>query len=314
MLQAAHTFEASQCRTSDLRFPGFVPFRGALATGLSEIDQALGGGLHAGVHEWYGLHEARRQEATNPRKNESRQQNQQSTINNRQRVPFCLLVHLAWQALEANPSQWVIWVGPSCFPYPAVLVRDSGRDLRLLRRSLFVRAESLADRLWVTDLSIRCGLSGAVIADGAGLDMAATRRVQLSARSRGAFVFLARPPQDLDRLSAATTRWLVRPGGMARRSAAMPAFSCGELVHAARDLALTPAPLRRGEGERRPQTHNPQWSLELLRCKGMQPSTSRRAWLVEWNRAANVIRVPAPLCDSFVEHRHEATKARRHGG
>jgi len=177
---------------------------------------------------------------------------------------------LAWRALEAHPARRVIWVGKNCFPYPAVLVRDGGRDQRLLQRSLFVKAQSPADRVWAADLAIRCGLAGSVIADGTSLDMAATRRLQLAAKARGAFVFLARPPQDLDRLSAASTRWFVHPSVPSCRS--LPAVAG----------AFVPSP---------------QWTLELLRCKGVQPSTSRPVWLVEWDRAANVIRVPAPVCD-----------------
>lgn len=269
----------------------------AIATGLSEIDHVLGGGLHAGLHEWYGRKfeirnsqfEEKRHEGTPARRGlalgqrheqviGNLQSDRQSTIVNRQFVPLCLFVHLAWRALEANPSRWIIWVGKKCFPYPAVLVRDSGRDLRLLKRSLFVRSETPADRVWVADLAVRSGLAGAVMADGSSLDMAATRRLQLSARSRGVFVFLARPPQDLDKLSAASTRWMVGT-----------ASSKFEIRNSRKEF-LEPSFLP-----------SPQWTLELLCCKGMQPSTSQPAWLVEWNRAANVIGVHTPLCDSFKE-------------
>ena len=310
--------EAPGFQISNLKFE---ISHGVLPAGLGEIDQALSGGLPPGLHEWYGAKfevqsskfkernggtKARRHEELNENwqleignRQFNRQFNRQSTIDNRQfesarrlrsgfggAVPLCLLVHLAWRALEANPSKWVLWVGNNCFPYPAVLVREGGRDLRLLRRSLFVHAQSPADRVWVADLGLRCGLTGAVIADGTSLDMAATRRFQLSAKSRGAFVFLARPPQDLDRLSAAATRWMVR------RSS----------------TPLCP-PLLRGEA-------NPQWTLELLRCKGLQPSTSRNVWLVEWDRAANVIRIPAPVCNCINDEarRHGGTKARRESG
>lgn len=300
--------EEQPSHASNLKSPIAPPSRDVLATGLTEIDTALGGGLRPGVHEWYAIIQSRSDGATEPRR-ESRQ-------NNRQSIPLCLLVHLAWRALEASPARRVIWIGTNCFPYPAVLVRDSGRDLRLLQRSLFVRAESAADRVWATDLAIRCGLAGAVIADGAALEMAATRRLQLSARSRCVFVFLARPPQDLDRLSAASTRWMVRTGGMVKsktglggRSAAMqswfmPASAIGGPVHATRPCFPASVPSF---------SPSPQWTLELLRCKGVQPSTNRPVWPVEWDRVANVVGIPAPVCDSSADAEKRAANLSSRG-
>ncbi len=322
---------------------------GVLATGLNEIDHVLGGGLQAGVHEWYGRKfeirnskfEEKRHRGTPARRDlapgqrhegviGNLQSDRPSTIVNRQFVPLCIFVHLAWRALEANPSRWIIWVGKKCFPYPAVLARDSGRDLRLLQRSLFVRAESLADRVWVADLAVRCGLAGAVIADGSSLDMAATRRLQLAAKSRGAFIFLARPPQDLDKLSAASTRWMIAPGGMPKPGLFGRRHGGAALDHATQGYLRTASSKfeirsSKKEGQRgneadatkagaSGQQGNPEWTLELLRCKRMQPSTSRPVWLVEWNRAANVIGIHTPVCDSSVETRHEGTQERRHGG
>jgi hypothetical protein len=281
--------------------------RDVLATGLIEIDYVLGGGLHAGVHEWYGRKfeiqnskfEEKRHGGTEVRTTKAGVRtrhegfDRQLPLANGQFVPLCLFVHLAWRALEANPSRWIIWVGKKCFPYPAVLARDSGRDLRLLQRSLFVRAESPADRVWVADLAVRSGLAGAVMADGTSLDMAATRRLQLAAKSRGAFVFLARPPRDLDQLSAASTRWMVGTASskFEIRSSKKEFFGLSSLS-------------------------SPQWTLELLRCKGMQPSTSRPVWLVEWNRAANVIGIPAPVCDLLEQQatRQQGNKATRRSG
>lgn len=270
---------------------------GLLAIGLNEIDQTLGGGFRAGVHEWYAakckVQSSKFKEKTKDKfeiRNSSFEE--QITKSTRQFVPLCILVHLAWRALEANPSRWIIWIGKDCFPYPAVLVREAGRDLRLLRRSLFVRAESAADRVWVTDLSIRCGLAGTVVADGSGLDMAATRRLQLAAKSQEAFVFLARPPQDFDRLSAAATRWMVRTKKQRGNEAgATKAGASG-------------------------QQDNPQWNIELLRCKGMQPSTSQKTWLVEWNRATNVIDLRTPVCNLLEQQatRQQGDRARRHSG
>ena len=91
----------------------------------------------------------------------------------------------------------------------------------LLHRSLFVAtgarsrsrtsegAKEASERLWAIDTALRCRGVTAVVADGTGLTMAATRRLQLSAASTGVLVLLARPPQEAGEISAATTRWTV---------------------------------------------------------------------------------------------------------
>jgi len=50
-----------------------------------------------------------------------------------------------------------------------------------------------------------------VVADGRGLTMAMTRRLQLAAESGHALALLARDPRDRSQLSAAATRWTVTP-------------------------------------------------------------------------------------------------------
>ena len=88
-------------------------------------------------------------------------------------------------------------------------------------------------RLWAVDRAAGGPGVAVVVADGSRLDMAATRRLQLAAESGSALVLCARPPREIDHLSAATTRWRVR-------------------------CASSPDKI-------------PRWDVELLRCKGMGP-------------------------------------------
>jgi len=103
----------------------------------------------------------------------------------------------------------------------------------LLRQSIFIDPPDDMSRLWAIDLAARCPAVAAVVADGSRLDMAATRRLQLAAEAGSALVLCARPPSEIDHLSAATTRWRVRC-----------ALSADKI---------------------------PRWNVELLRCKGMRP-------------------------------------------
>lgn len=175
-------------------------------------------------------------------------------------APLSILSHLAWQAIQAKPSsgQAAIWIGQRCWPHVSALVRQDNRAL--LERSLFVQVPDDAARLWAIDLVLRSSAVAIVIADGRRLDMAASRRLQLAAEAGGSLALLARPPHELSMLSAAATRWRVL---MARTS------------HT-----------------------NPRWMIQLLRCKGMQPSAEAgRGWDLEWRGAQGIVNLSADVVD-----------------
>lgn len=175
-------------------------------TGWTAVDAALGGGMPcAGLHEWWGdLDDAR-----------------------------AVCVQQAWNALladdRARPGahRHVVWVGRAAWPGAEDLVRGlraamrgmfgaprvrAWPDARLFDRSVLVDvpAHDAGARLWAIEQAARCEGVCAVVADGRGFDLAATRRLQLSAsdalllslrgpaRARG-----AAPP------SACSTRWRV---------------------------------------------------------------------------------------------------------
>ncbi|MHC4786742.1 MAG: ImuA family protein, partial [Planctomycetota bacterium] len=207
----------------------------AIEGGWYEAGGTGPGGTHSwcvppkGVHEWFGVAHAAHNWAP----------------------PLGILLHLALRSLEGSPG-CVVWIGRRCWPYPHVL-NGAG-----LRRSIFVDPPDGASRLWTIDLAARCPGVAAVVADGSGLDMAATRRLQLSAEAGSALVLCARPPNEVDRLSAAATRWRVRCAPATGRA--------------------------------------PRWIVELLRCKGVQPE-SEVLRTVEWKGAPGGVVVHAALVD-----------------
>ncbi len=183
------------------------------------------------------------------------------------RPPACVLIHLAWRTVSADSAGlWTVWVGRSCFPYSAALLRGAAEDRALLERSLFVSADSAADRLWAVDLSLRSPAVGVVIGDGSGFDLAATRRVQLAGRTHGTLVMTVRPPWEQGEWSAAQTRWMVR-----RESVS--------------DDCVT-------------ESAKPSWSIELLRSKGVRLGQASEMWRLEWDRAACTLHLSAALADS----------------
>ncbi|MCG8403677.1 MAG: hypothetical protein MI923_00635 [Phycisphaerales bacterium] len=228
-------------------------------TGWAEIDGILNGGLTPGLHEWLGL--AMSQNETSQRKS-----NWTPTLS--------ILVHLAWQCLKKSPSSWVVWIGRVCLPYPATLTRENGQDQHLLDRSLFVSLSDTATRLWAMDMTLRSPVVTAVIADGSKLDMAATRRLHLVAKTHRKTIVLARPFWELSELSAAQTRW---------RAAWKPS-----------------------------ETESPRWSIKLMRCKGVLLEQSQTSWILELNRETGTLHLSSALADYAGDARATENKAATH--
>ncbi len=283
------------------------PGADVLATGWAAVDATLGGGLACGgLHEWLGIEEPQREGARENREAGGGRwrENDEWRIRNGEwgmangaprgslglrkggiwRPPLAPLVHLAWRVIETSPvARWVVWIGSRCFPYPAAMLRGAGEDrVLLIDRSLFVAPRDAAARLWAMDLALRCTAVGAVIADGEGFDMAATRRLQLAAKNHGTLALLVRPPWERSGLSAAQTRWLVRGVAEGDRAAGEPA--------------------------------NPRWRIELLRCKGVHAVQAPRVWNVEWDRAACTLHLSAALADSAgaAPAAHDGRRIERH--
>lgn len=163
-----------------------------------------------------------------------------------------LVADITRRARDADRTH-TVWIGSS----RAVAARAVMDDLS---RTLWVQVHATEELVWASDLALRCPSVASVVLDGSGLDMSATRRLQLAAEAGGAVGLVMRPGAELAELSAAATRWLVR---------AEPSPSC-----------------------------RPRWNVELLRCKGMQPLTDApRRWVVEWDDAQSTVALPAVSAD-----------------
>lgn len=164
--------------------------------------------------------------------------------------PLGVLIDLARRHSVGGRS--VLWIGRRCWPHPHALALRGSEVAgdALLRRSVFVDPPSRAELIWSADAALR--RSAVVIADGAGLAMAESRRLQLAAKDAGELALVARPRRDRIRISAARTRWLVTPS-------------------ASESLEQT-------------------WTVELLRCKGVQPEIEgARRWLAQRDHATGAI-------------------------
>lgn len=195
-----------------------------------------GGMVDCGVaHEWFDERVSARASAWSP--------------------PLCLLADLAALAFDQRAGEGLaLWIGRRCWPYAALLARWPD----LLRASVLVDTPSDAERLWAIDTAARSPACTALIADGQGLNLAATRRVQLAAGVGGGVCLLARPARDAAELSAASARWRVTP--------------------------------ERSDCER------PRWTVTLLRDKA-RPAVMDHppAYSVEWDDETGAVGLPARL-------------------
>ena len=232
---------------------------------------AAPGLVRGGVHEWFGV--------DGPRSSRPAAAGRPEDWS----PPLFLLAHVARRAVldatERGAPRAVVWVGRSVWPYPRALAdgvevvetgpvlrgESSGGELEigltlretpeaftaeggaLFHCSLFVDPPDANLRLWAVDTALRCPGVTAVVADGSGLGMAATRRLQLAAAAADALVLTARPPNEVRQVSAATTRWIVTR-------------SAGEGACAGDSAGNS-----HGDG-----ANEPRWSMTLLRAKGAQ--------------------------------------------
>lgn len=198
------------------------------STGIAPVDEALpGAGLGLGMtHEWI-------LEAAFPPGD--------------WKAPLILLTFLAGQwCVCGGAAGMLVAIGRRCWPSLWTL-RRVGLDLD---NCILADPRDDDQRLWAIDQSLRCPGVSAVIADASGLDMAASRRLQLAAEAGGTLGLLARPPSEVKSLSAAATRWVVSP--------------------------------RVSESKR------VSWRVELRRCKAGSLWSGARAgsvreWVLEWD-------------------------------
>src|ERR1035437_255113 len=146
--------------------------------------------------------------------------------------PLTLLTMLA---LSVKSGGRVLWIGRRCWPafqLLCALPADEKPQARL-RRSMFLDPLTDAERFWAIGQGLRCAGVCCVVADGSGMPVTVSRRLQLAAETGKAVGIIARPPWEIDEPSYATTRWRVQ----ARES----------------------------------HTNSPQWEIEQLRCRGRRP-------------------------------------------
>ena len=180
----------------------------------------------------------------------------------------------------------IVWVGAWCWLNPRSV--DATPE-----RWLWLRTSRQVDRVWAVELCCRNPAVSAVVADGRGLGLAATRRLQLAARAGGVRVLLARTPDELRAPSAAPVRGLVDSRDTGGNGPAHPPGSPGSPGTA----ATPPLPHARGDAGASP----PRWNARLLRRKGLRPTDDpppgEDAWVVEKRHARVVQRPPGGLAD-----------------
>ncbi len=250
----------------------------------SELPQEGPSGLvRGGVHEWFGTGDSRgahSQGGNHP----------QGVWAPPLFLLGHLAARAVHDASERGAPTHVLWIGRSVWPYPRTLnggvdlvesapgrppqasgslsssllgfdlelrevpERFSLADGPLFEHSLFVDPgpAQVGQRLWAIDTALRCPSVTAIVADGSGLPMAGTRRLQLAAAAADALVLLARPPAEIGEVSAATTRWAVTRAQDAGRA------------DLAGDVKFP------NDAEFTSDTAPPRWRIELLRAKGSQ--------------------------------------------
>jgi protein ImuA len=178
--------------------------------GIREIDSAvLDGGLKGGaLHEWFYETEI------------------DSKARGRWHPPLqilaCILANALAAEQQSSSRKLILWIGERCWPTPSLLQHTIARQSQSTPQSalsdwqsscIFVALRDNSEKRKVEILShvLHSPALFAMIADGSGLSLGATRRLQLAAREGGALACIARPPWEALKQSTAQTRWRVQP-------------------------------------------------------------------------------------------------------
>jgi len=141
--------------------------------------------------------------------------------------------------LMARSGGTIFWIARDPDPWPPGLIRFGLPPSRLI----VAQPRHHVEALWVAEEALRCPAVSAVLLGSERLDTMAMRRLQLAAETGGGIGLLLRDEEE-EGPSLASTRWRVtgRAGGSPH------------------DLG------------------DPQWTLELLRCRSGRPRTWHATW------------------------------------
>lgn len=134
-------------------------------------------------------------------------------------------------------------------------------------RLVAVRAVRPVDALWAMEEALRCSALSAVLGELEGLDLNASRRLQLAAESSGVTGFL---------LDLSTGLGAGASGGRNRRGEGLSAAVTRWRLDAAPSLDEEDAVPRPAGGP--PGLGTPRWSVALERCRGGRPGHWTLAW------------------------------------
>jgi hypothetical protein len=160
-----------------------------------------------------------------------------------------------------------VWIGRSAWPASTVLERSG-----LLEDALLIDARTPAERAWAAELCVKCQAVAAVVADGRGLDLTMTRRLQLAVRDRDCRLIVLRPVGEAGS-SAAGSRWKMTP----TPAAGDPVTGNSVAGNPVTGNPVTGNPVA-GDPPRRPR-----WSVELIRHKGSHRLAPRDAFAGQGN-------------------------------
>jgi protein ImuA len=133
-------------------------------------------------------------------------------------------------------------------------------------RLIVVRARRPVEILWTLEEALRCRGLAAALGEVPDLSLAASRRLQLAARSSGVTALLLRQRAETSPVTTAVTRW---------RVTALPGYGApGDDI-------------------------GPRWCVELARCRGRSHGEEGyvERWLVEWHRATRRLGLVSELRD-----------------
>ncbi len=157
--------------------------------------------------------------------------------------PLRLITNIIVNTITEQTS-YALWIGRGCWPTPFSIQASNTTQHDILSRCIFVDPPSYKQSLWATETALRhSDHIGIVVCSLHKASFTTSRRLSLAANRGKCIGICIRSSKEQNTPSTARTRWLITP------------------IH-------SPHPY-------------PHWQLQLLSCKGPQPS--KKSWVVCFN-------------------------------
>lgn len=181
-------------------------------------------------------------------------------------------------------------------------------------RFVVARVKTTAELLWAMEEGVRCGALSSVVGcfgPKAGMDLTASRRLQLAAERTGTTVFLNRQPSD-SLATVARSRWVIatRISGNCHNRSEKKVLRDTESNHLPQE-SVERIRTNTKSGVTESIMGLPRWQVNMEKCQGAGDGAKSHppgTWEMEWDYETHCFRLVPEMVDGQILPQHGADR------